>query len=149
MGKINYNWDQIHEHTNNIIDFAEKVGIDTIVGIARGGLPPAVIISNYLDCQMFTIGIRSYNNNQEQLCIKTTQDLDAGLFEDNKVLIVDDICDSGKSLHYIKDMLDSNCKVKEVFTSALFFRQGAMFTPDYYSDFIVDDSWITFPWEKR
>lgn len=147
MKKIKYSWEDIYSCTNDIINFANNVGIDTIVGIARGGLPIAVIISNQLDCQMFTIGIRSYNNDMTRAHIKTTQDLDAGLLnDDNRVLIVDDICDSGKSLQYVKDKLDTNCKVDKVFTSSVFFRQGSLFMPDIYSETILDDSWVEFPW---
>tara|TARA_R100000951_G_C2636661_1_gene179510 strand:- start:310 stop:756 length:447 start_codon:yes stop_codon:yes gene_type:complete len=143
-----YNWDDINKYSKELVVYARSKKIDTIIGIARGGLPPAVIISNHLNCPMFTIGIKSYDD-QERLCIETTQDLDYGLLDGNSILVVDDICDSGKSLKYIKSNLDKNCKVKDVHTAALFLRDKSIFEPNIYSKKIIDDRWIIFPWEPK
>ncbi len=55
-----------------------------------------------------------------------------------KTLIVDDICDSGKTLR----------KYKENDTFTIFYKKESQITPKYYSKIINQETWIVFPWEE-
>lgn len=78
---------------------------DYIVGISRGGLLPAVMISHYLDIPMKPLQV-SLRDNQE--CVS-----DLGMAEDafngKNILIVDDINDQGTTLNWIMNDWPSGC----------------------------------------
>jgi hypoxanthine phosphoribosyltransferase len=71
---------------------------DYVVGLTRGGLLPAVLISQYLDVPMDALKV-SLRDNQET-CSNLSMAEDA--YEGKKILIVDDINDSGATLNWIK-----------------------------------------------
>ena len=71
---------------------------------------------------------------------------------DSKVLIVDDICDSGETFerlsNYIKDNINHECDVR---FSALWWNNECDFEPHYYTRDLAKDSepvWIFFPHEN-
>ena len=55
-------------------------------------------------------------------------------------LIVDDICDSGNT---------ALCWKNKGYTfTSMYYKQGALVTPDFYMK-EKDDKWIVFPWEEN
>ena len=71
---------------------------DYVVGLTRGGLLPAVLISQYLNVPMDALKV-SLRDNQET-CSNLSMAEDA--YEGKKILIVDDINDTGATLNWIK-----------------------------------------------
>src|SRR5262249_18918399 len=64
-----------------------------------------------------------------------------------RVLIVDDICGSGATLHRLRHGLDPWLSPSaEVLTAVLCLNTGASILPDY-SVWTVSD-WVVFPWEQ-
>jgi xanthine phosphoribosyltransferase len=78
---------------------------DYIVGISRGGLLPAVMISHYLNIPMKPLQV-SLRDHEE--CVS-----DLGMAEDafdgKNILIVDDINDQGNTLNWIMQDWPSGC----------------------------------------
>ena len=71
---------------------------------------------------------------------------------DSKVLIVDDICDSGETFerlsNYIKENINHECEVR---FSALWWNNECDFEPHYYTRDLAKDTedvWIFFPHEN-
>ena len=58
---------------------------------------------------------------------------------DTKIIVVDDIVDSGKTAEPFMDKYE---------VGALFWRKGASFEPNFYAEKLETDVWIKFPWEK-
>ena len=125
-----------------------------VVGLTRGGLIPAVIISHLLDLPMMPVNYsskdgRGDNRNHNNSLPMISGDISSGAGVAPSIpslLIVDDICDSGKTLlevkeHYLKQQ-------HYVWTAALYFKKTATIVPDFYWQRIWPDSpWIVFPWE--
>ena len=67
-----------------------------------------------------------------------------------KVLIVDDIVDSGKTIREVKErMFDTKDNVKY---ASLWFNPSQDTTVDFWCwkvDRNIDDRWVIFPWEKQ
>ena len=92
--------------------------IDSIMGLPRGGLIPAVILSHKLNLPLVS-----------ELTENT--------------LIVDDICDSGKTFIEIYKQYP-NLK----FASLHFKPHISDFNPTVYST-TVGDLWVVYPWETK
>ncbi len=117
-----------------------------IVGIARGGLFPALIISHLLDVPMESVYYSSERGagdgkNHKNFLPK----LSAKPY--SQILIVDDIYDTGNTLvevtnYYITQQYD-------VSTAVLYYKEGsARRDPDVYIQQIPKDApWIVFPYE--
>jgi uncharacterized protein len=101
INKKYYDYTQIHEMVNNISFQMYKDGWrpDYIVGLTRGGLIPAVIMSNTLDIPMHTlkVNLRDHVEGSESNCWMSED-----AFNGKNILIVDDINDTGATLDWIK-----------------------------------------------
>jgi hypoxanthine phosphoribosyltransferase len=117
---------------------------DIIVGIARGGLIPAVRLSHLLgDKLLRMIHIKLYkdiNLKQE----KPELLADVGELP-SKVLVVDDVSDTGETLEFVlKHVREKGAKEVKVATIA--YKPGSRVKPDYYV--FETNKWIVFPWEE-
>lgn len=118
----------------NVLDYE-------VVGLSRGGLIPAVIISNMLNIRkVYSIGLKSYVE-QEKSHAELYQV--PNFSEMSKVLLIDDISDTGDSFLHCKEMLVN----KDLITASLFLKEKTKFVPDIIGKKVVNDNWVVFPWE--
>ena len=61
-----------------------------------------------------------------------------------KVLLFDDVADTGQSFIFTKEHLQKN-GVKSITTASLFYKPHSIFKPDYYG--FSTSAWIIFPYE--
>ena len=127
---------------------AEKVRnsgkrFDLVVGVARGGLPVAMVVSDRLDVRIDFINVKSYTGIGERgtpVILSTLTEEIAG----KNVLIVDDLVDQGETMKVVKDFLArKGPKLLEV--AVLFKKPWTNFEPDYHLE--VVDRWVVFPFE--
>ena len=120
---------------------------DVIVGIARGGLISARILTDLLETpELEILQIEFYTGiNQTQLKPTIKQPLNHN-FAGKKTLIVDDIADSGESLKLAQTHLQELC-AKEIKTATLFKKPFSMITPDFYEK--QTSHWVVFPWDTK
>jgi xanthine phosphoribosyltransferase len=78
---------------------------DYIVGITRGGLLPAVMISHYFDVPCETLKVSLRDNSESESNLWMAEDA----YNGKKILIVDDINDSGATLNWIIQDWPSGC----------------------------------------
>ena len=102
-----------------------------VYGIPRGGMPLAVHMSHHLGVPLVTSGEILTNMNLWT--------------PDDRLLVVDDIINHGKSISGIAHMLTIR-KIKHL-TAVLFYKSNATFKPDVYIE--TSDTWIVFPWEHE
>ena len=142
-------WNQIYDM---LIELADKIrgnGFkpDIIVGISRGGWLPTRVLSDLLDNpHIASVGVEFYVGVAEASCEpKLTQPISVSVL-DKKILIVDDVVDTGKSATLIKTHLYA-AGVKEAKILTLYYKPWSMVRPDYYGKETRD--WIVFPWEIK
>lgn len=142
---------------------------DYIVGITRGGLTPAVILSHLLDVPMYTLKVTLRNGTEEDCDHNCWMPEDAvgygkmGALEDTptNILIVDDINDSGATIAWIKSDWPQSCLPntpvwndvwhKNVRFAVVVNNLSSSETVDFYAREInksENDVWIEFPWER-
>ena len=117
---------------------------DAVLGIARGGLTMAHFLGIALDMrEVYAINAISYFNKQQDEDIKIFNIPNLG--DARRVLIVDEIIDSGKSMKKILEVLTEINPDIEFKTAVLFHKPTAIYKPDYYIR--SANEWIEFFWE--
>ncbi|HUT80964.1 MAG TPA: phosphoribosyltransferase family protein [Candidatus Bathyarchaeia archaeon] len=136
-------WDQINILSTEIIRSYKP---DILIGISRGGLVITRLFSDILGIEdIGIIGIGFYTNIGETTKEPTLiQELTISI-EGKKVLLIDDVSDSGRSLEFAVQYL-KNKGLAEIKTVTLHYKPHSIFKPDY---FITETTkWIVYPWEK-
>ena len=166
MNKIYYTWRDIEHHTQEILRqiHADAWRPDYVVGLTRGGLVPANLISQYLGCRMETLKVSLRDDTECESNLWMAEDAFGHEMEQPKrILIVDDINDTGATLNYIREDWPSGCfpdnpRWTEVWGSNV--RVAVLVDnesskneiPVSYSAVDINkaeqDSWIVFPWEE-
>lgn len=126
---------------------------DLIIGLSRGGLIPLCYLASetmFNNRTVKTIGITSYDDNGVRSELKFVipmfdQELEY-LKQYKSILIVDDLVDSGKTIHFIVSLLKKNLPDATIKTATLFYKENKLFKPDFYVEETAD--WLVFPWES-
>ncbi|MEM3421551.1 MAG: phosphoribosyltransferase [Candidatus Hadarchaeum sp.] len=140
-------WEYIHELC---VELAEQVkrskyNPDLIVAVSRGGWIPGRLILDFLGGpDIATIKVEYYvgfykTRDKPEI----TQPLAVNV-KGKKILLVDDIADTGRSLKVALEYLREQ-GAKEVKTAALYFKPWSLVVPDFYAR--KTDAWVCFPHE--
>lgn len=160
MKKIYYSWEQVE---GACLDIARQMSAhdwkpDYIVGITRGGLIPANLLSQYTGIKMHTLNVSLRDGDGGESNLWMAEDAFAG----KKILIVDDINDQGSTINWIKKDWPSGCfpdndKWSQIWGDTVRF---AVLTQNWASqfrdiDYYVwqvnkreEDCWLVYPWEE-
>ena len=118
---------------------------DAIVAIARGGLTFGHALANALDMRtIFSINSIHYADTQKLDTIDVFNIPDLELY--NRILLVDDIIDSGDSMVEIKRVLSEKYPNAVIKTAVIFYKSKALIQPDFKVK--ETDEWINFFWEN-
>jgi hypoxanthine phosphoribosyltransferase len=118
---------------------------DVVVAIARGGLVLAGAISYALDTKMCgSINVEFYTGVNAVLDkpVVLPPALDAPSLAGKRVLLADDVSDSGRTLQLVRDILRGHGA--DVHTVCLYSKPRTILEPDHVWRQTPD--WITFPW---
>ncbi len=111
---------------------------DVIVGIVRGGLIPARLLSKYLGVkELYCLTVQKQGNER-----KVVTEITARL-QNKKVLLVEDILETGKSLMVAKKYLET--KGANVSTAALCVMPISEIEPNFYLKKV--EKLVPFPWD--
>jgi hypoxanthine phosphoribosyltransferase len=127
-----------------------------LVGIMRGAAPILDILSRILKLPIAYIVIQSYvgkgmEDKQGQLMFAREISSLAENKEFNKVLLVDDLSDTGltlnKSIEWLRKYEPTKNFIKEVKTACLWKKKSSTFEPDFCPIKLDSDPWIVQPTE--
>ncbi|TAG87701.1 MAG: phosphoribosyltransferase [Oscillatoriales cyanobacterium] len=154
MSDLYISWSDYHR---KIEDLAVKIHesqwkFDRIVCIARGGLRIGDILSRIFDKPLAILAASSYSGDGGKVrgSIKFARDLTmVGDDFGNRILLVDDLVDSGVSLQESIVWLQSrySADIQEIRTAVLWYKACSVAIPDYYVDYLADNPWIHQPFE--
>ena len=127
-----------------------------LVGIMRGAAPILDILSRILKLPIAYIVIQSYSGDgmedqQGQLMFAREISSLAESKDYNKVLLVDDLSDTGltlnKSIEWLRNYAPTKNYIKEVKTACLWKKKSSTFEPDFCPVELDSDPWIVQPTE--
>lgn len=121
---------------------------DVVVAVARGGLVPGGAVAYALGTKgVGTLNIEFYTDIG-----KTLDDprvlpplMDTSELPGSKVLVVDDVADSGRTLALVMDLLAGTGA--DARSAVLYTKPRSIITPDF--SWRDTDLWITFPWSAE
>jgi hypoxanthine phosphoribosyltransferase len=142
-------WNQIHRMLINQSEkiLTDKYKPDIIIAITRGGWIPARVLSDLLEVHnLTTIGIEFYLDiSKTRKKPVLSQELSTPI-SGKKILLVDDVADTGESLQLAKKHILNKDKA-DLIISTLYKKPQSVIEPDYYEK--TTKQWIIFPWEIK
>lgn len=117
-----------------------------IVGLTRGGLIPAVIISHILNVPVIPVSYSSKGGRGDGSYVNELPQIRWGEDIHPALLVVDDICDSGNTMIEVCHHYKTTGHI--VSSAALYYKESSLIRPDFYWQELPNDApWITYPWE--
>ncbi|MDU7102050.1 MAG: phosphoribosyltransferase [Corynebacterium sp.] len=143
----NLTWEVFGEASRNLSEQIVASGWfpDLIVGVARGGLIPAGAIGYAIGVKaMGAINVEFYTDIGQTLDepVILSPQLDTDSLKGKKVLVVDDVADSGKTLDLVVNLLKETAD--DVRSAVIYTKPKTIFEPDF--SWKKTDQWINFAW---
>ena len=115
------------------------------MAITRGGLVPAAIVARELDVRLIeTISIASYHDYKTQGGLKVLKTIApdvARLDAEARILVVDDLVDTGATVKVVREFLP-----KAHFATVYAKPLGRPLVDTFITE-VSQDTWIYFPWD--
>jgi hypoxanthine phosphoribosyltransferase len=148
MNKQHLTWTQIEDLAIRLADQL-PTSYDVMLVITRGGMVPACIISERLNLRNILVAAVMFYTAREHTLDKPIflQFPADPIINGKKVLIVDDVWDSGRTIMAVRErVLDAG---GDPDTAVLHYKPNrtrySEARPDYYID--ETDAWIVYPWD--
>jgi hypoxanthine phosphoribosyltransferase len=146
-------WDDYHRSIEYLAKqvLESKWTFDHVLCLARGGLRPGDVFSRLFNVPLSILAVSSYRElggtQQGELCISdsitSTIDNLTG-----RLLLIDDLVDSGITLHRVKEwLLTRYPEINELRSAVIWFKENSTSRPDYFAHYVKDNPWIHQPFE--
>lgn len=155
MSDLYISWTEYHQKIETLAKhiYQSDWEFDAIVCIAKGGLRVGDIFCRIFDKPLAIISTASYQGENNQIRGKITVSQHLAMLSENltgKILLVDDLVDSGISLQAVQDWLTANYghNISELKTAVIWYKSCSVSKPDYFVDYLEDNPWIHQPFES-
>ena len=139
-------WDQFHRDSRALAWRLNAEGpFEACIAITRGGLVPAAIVARELNIRTVDcVAVKSYDH-QNQGGIQVLKPIAQGIIDaakaGKKVLIVDDLVDTGATARAVRDMLPG------AHFATVYAKPKGREMVDTFITEVSQDTWIFFPWD--
>jgi hypoxanthine phosphoribosyltransferase len=151
MNERKVGWDEYYSlikklHKNIEAEFMEH-DFDQILCLARGGLVIGDALNRLLDLPLSILFTSSYriNKKRHELFIDN-QIAKQNNVMGKRILLVDDLVDSGVTLKGVSDLL-KNEGIEYVKSAVLWKKESSIISPDFFVELMGEDEWIIQPFE--
>ena len=154
-------WDDIKQDCKTLADNLSNEKITCIIGIANGGMIPATLLAKYLKVdKLLSANLKSYVDNKprdgehsETDVVRLVTFPDFGTLRDEeKILVVDDLADTGMTLRKVKQIDNivtwERPEQNQWVYSTLYYKPKSTFMPHHTVREFDNNEWIVFPWEN-
>jgi len=143
-------WDDIMSEVDTLID---QIGTDydAILVITRGGMVPACLISERLNIRNILVAaVQLYTgigtSLDDPIFVQFPSDI---LLHDKRILIVDDVWDSGRTAMTVRQRVVNAGGIPTL--AVLHYKPRASRFPEEAPDFYAEltDDWLVYPWDDE
>jgi hypoxanthine phosphoribosyltransferase len=146
MERLHLSWEGLLALVRRLAEALQEEEFDLILGIARGGLIPTALLAQALSVRdILTAAVMFYEGEEtlpEPVFLQFPPD---PLLFGKRVLVVDDVWDSGRTALAVKERVRQAGGVPLVAT--LHFKPGrnrVQDRPDFYAE--ETEAWVVYPW---
>ncbi|MGM9488396.1 phosphoribosyltransferase [Ideonella sp. YS5] len=145
-------WDEYHLLIERLALKVHNSGwqFDQIVCLARGGMRPGDVLSRVFDKPLAIMSTSSYRAEggtiQGRLDLAKYITMPKGELA-GRVLLVDDLADSGVTLKAVVERLRGLPSIAELRSAVIWTKAVSSYTPDYYVEMLATSPWIHQPFE--
>ena len=146
-------WDEYHLLTERLALKVHASGweFDQILCLARGGMRPGDVLSRVFDKPLGIMSTSSYRAEagtiQGRLDIAKYITMPKGELA-GRVLLVDDLADSGVTLKAVVERLRGMPSIRELRSAVIWTKAVSGYVPDYYVEMLETSPWIHQPFEE-
>ncbi len=149
MAKDIYSWERIHRLVCKLAAGLSAKDYDAVLAITRGGMIPGCLISEQLDIrEVLTAAVMFYKEEGETLHEPHFFQFPADpLLYGKRILVVDDVWDSGKTAMAVKQRVLAAGGVPTV--AVIHYKPESSRFPHERPDAFAEETsaWIVYPWE--
>ena len=156
MAELHISFDEYRKKTEQLATQIYKDGwkFNQVVCIAKGGLRIGDVFARLFDVPLAIMSVESYHGDEVKdqrgqiifgnSLAKTTPNLGS------KILLVDDLADSGTTLEKCVEWLNfsEGFFIEDIKTATLWLKEKSAYSPDYFVEYLEDNPWIVQPMEK-
>jgi len=158
MTDIHVTWDDYHKKTEELAIKVYEDGwqFNQVICIAKGGMRVGDVFARLFNVPLAILSVESYrgegNKKDERGSVIFSRDLAKTTPNiGSKVLLVDDLADSGitlkKSIDWLQHIYGFYLD-EPIRTAVIYYKSVSNYEPDYYIDYLKNSPWIHFPYEK-
>ena len=146
-------WDEYHLLIEKLALKVNHSGwqFDQILCLARGGLRPGDVLSRVFDKPLAIMSTSSYRADagtiQGRLDMAKYITMPKGELA-GRVLLVDDLSDSGVTLKAVVERLRGMPQISELRSAVIWTKAVSSYTPDYFVEMLATSPWIHQPFEE-
>jgi len=152
-GHLWISWEDYHRSIESLAKQVHESAwtFDYALCLARGGLRPGDVFSRLFNVPLSILTVSSYREaggtQRGELCIAdritSTTDTLSG-----RLLLIDDLVDSGITLHRVREwLLKRHPEVSEIRSAVIWYKQNSSVRPDYFAHSVAGNPWIHQPFE--
>jgi hypoxanthine phosphoribosyltransferase len=153
MADLYITWDQYHALIEKLARQIHESHwqFNQLICIARGGLRVGDVLSRIYDMPLAILSTSSYTEKagtiRGELMIAEQMTMASGRLGD-RVLLVDDLVDSGVTLEAVTRTLPQRYpQITALRTAVIWYKGCSVFKPDYFVEFLAESPWIHQPFE--
>jgi hypoxanthine phosphoribosyltransferase len=146
-------WDEYHLLTERLALKVAASGweFDQILCLARGGMRPGDVLSRVFDKPLAIMSTSSYRAEagtiQGRLDMAKYITMPKGELA-GRVLLVDDLADTGITLRAVVDRLRGMPAIQELRAAVIWVKGVSTYVPDYFVETLATSPWIHQPFEE-
>lgn len=146
--RIKLSWETIHTGIESLAYQLTPIKPNLIVGISRGGLIPATLLSHKMSIPLEVISAQSYQGARrlphKQVEIEGWQDY----YTAPRVIFVDDILDTGQTQSAIFGRFRPPHRTSETNRYVTLVNKQPRLLEAIYFCHVPQNVWVEFPWEN-
>ncbi|AXX92873.1 nicotinate phosphoribosyltransferase [Malaciobacter molluscorum LMG 25693] len=144
MEKFYYSYDEFKNDTQKLVDSCRDYNPDILLAVARGGLTLSHLMAQAMDMRnLYSLNSIHYEGELKLDTFNIFNIPDVS--HAKRVLVVDDIVDSGETMREILRVLKERFPKVDFKLATIFYKKSAVLQPDYTVREATE--WIDFFWE--